>query len=464
MKISCYLFLIFLGFQTLMQAQENIFLERSYWRSNPSLAQVKNNISEQNNPAQLNENAFDAVCWALLENVDNEVIKYLLTLPGNEVNKITHDGRTYMFWAAYKANLNIMEFLLQNGADMKVIDSHGNSILTFIASTGQLELKVYDFLMANGASPKQELNRNGANALLLIAPYLKDNTFINYFIQKGISLNSIDQEGNGIFNYAAKGGNITFLQYLISQGVPYSDKNNIGSNAILMATQGLRGHQNNLELYQFLQKNGVAVNVVDKYGKTPLHQLAYNTDDITILNFFVEHGVSVNAKDKEGKTPLINAFERNNPAIAQYFLEKGADIHIKDVEGNNISYYWVESFRKNNIEQFQEKFKILESHNIDFKKLQNNQNTLLHLAVKKNEISLLQYLLPLGININAKNAEGYTALHLAAMKAENDEVLKILLAQGANPKIKTDFEETVLDLAKENELLKKNNISLNFLN
>ena len=67
------------------------------------------------------------------------------------------------------------------------------------------------------------------------------------------------------------------------------------------------------------------------------------------------------------------------------------------------------------------------------------------------------------IDINAKNNEGLTTLHKAAMKASDAEVLKYLISIGADKSITTDFEETVYDLASENELLSQKNIVIDFL-
>lgn len=47
------------------------------------------------------------------------------------------------------------------------------------------------------------------------------------------------------------------------------------------------------------------------------------------------------------------------------------------------------------------------------------------------------------------------------MKAKNTKIIEYLLAINANKTIKTDFEESAYDLAKENELL--SNHDINFL-
>ena len=69
----------------------------------------------------------------------------------------------------------------------------------------------------------------------------------------------------------------------------------------------------------------------------------------------------------------------------------------------------------------------------------------------------------LNLNINAVNNEGISALHKAALVAKNDTVLKYLVANGAKKDVLTEFDETAYDLAKENETLLENNISLDFL-
>jgi ribosomal protein L11 methylase PrmA len=49
------------------------------------------------------------------------------------------------------------------------------------------------------------------------------------------------------------------------------------------------------------------------------------------------------------------------------------------------------------------------------------------------------------------------------MISKDDTILKYLISIGAKKEITTDFDESAYALAKENESLTKNNVSLEFL-
>lgn len=477
-------------------AQENVFLTREYWKANPTIGQIEKDMALGHDISAMTGAAFDPVCWAFLEKTDNETIKYLLTKEGNGVNKRTHDGRTYIFWAAYKGNLEMMEYLVAKGAKTDLIDSHGYSLLNFTAVTGQRNIQLYDFCIANGADPKMEKNKDGANALLLVAPFLEDEDLIDYFTAKGIDLHDTDTMGNGIFNYAAKKGNTEILDLLIKKGVDYKTKNKEGGNAFIFASQGTRNSANTLKTYKYLETLGIQPNISTDNGFTPLHALAYRNTDLEIFNYFIEKGVDVNQPDQEGNTPFINAayrndlqsvaflaehvkdinvrnkkgttplmraLQRNTMEVVRFLLKRGADTSAKDAQGNTMVYYALQSFNGRNPKRCYQKLDVLKEKGVDMALPQGGGQTLWHLAVKENNMSLLQKVATMQIPINHKNDGGVTALHLAAMKAADAKILKFLLSQGADKTIKTDFDETVYDLAHENELLQKQHITLNFL-
>lgn len=456
--------LAFILIANILLAQENnIFLDRAYWKTNPSIEDIEQKITEGNNVSALDPHFFDAVSMALIEKADNETIKHLLTKKGNGVNKLTHDGRTYIFWAAYRGNLEIMQFLVNKGAKTDVIDNHGYSLLNFAAVTGQLNTALYDFCIAHGADVNNEKNKDGANALLLIAPFIKEYSLVDYLTSKGLDLYYTDTHGNGIFNYAAKKGNIKFMEALVKKKVAYLGLNTNNENAMLFASEATRGHSNSLEVFMYLEKLGIEPNITTKKGNTPLHALAYKAKDTDVLAYFLSKGVDINTQDHTGRSALTNAVQWGTTKNIQFFVDKGADIFVKDKQRNNLAYYLIQEFKANKPEKFDQKLAILSTKGFDILQTQEDGNTLFHLALDQNNIEILKKVKAFGIDVNAKNKDGITPLHKAAMTAKDESVLKYLLSIGADKTIKTDFDESVYDLASENELLQKQETVLKFL-
>lgn len=475
-----------------LHAQKNIFLERSFWKEKPSVALIQAEIAKGNDPSQLNPSGFDATVYAIIEQAPDESVKHLLAQKGNDVNKLTHDGRTYIFWAAYKGNIELMNYLLNKGAKTNIIDDHGNTILNFAASTGQTNTAVYDLCLKHGADLKKDLDHNGANALLLVAPYdNKDFTLINYFVSKGLDLKSTDSNGNTAFNYAARTGNLAFMDALIKKGVTFNNQ------AMIMASQGTRSSANSLEVYQYLERLGIKPTATGKNGENALHAIVRKEKQADIISYFLSKGVDIEQTDQDGNTAFMNAasanremeiitlltakvkdinhvnkkgvsalalaVQYNTPEVLSALIAKGANVLVINSNGDNLVFYLIQSYTPQKSEVFESKLNLLTEKGLNLNTAQQNGNTLYHLAVTKNDPALIKRIETFKVDINAKNKEGYTALHKAAMTAQDDTVLKQLLGLGAKKDELTTFKESAFDLAKENELLNKNNISIDFL-
>ncbi|WP_062053523.1 ankyrin repeat domain-containing protein [Aquimarina longa] len=492
-------FTIYILFATIAQAQtKNVFLEREFWKTNPTIATIEQKIADGNDVTVLNPYGFDAVVYAILEKVPNTSIEHLLSKKGNDVNKLTHDKRTYVFWAAYANNVALMKHLIANNARMDLIDSHHFSVLTFAAATGQTNREIYDLCIKNGIDVKNDRDEHGANALLLLTPHLKDFSMIDYFTSKGLDLHSVDNDGNGVINYTARTGNTQMINQLIKKGITYKKLNKKGGNAMIFASQGTRKGSNPLSFFTYLEGLGIEPNITNTDGVTPLHNLAYRNKDLDVFTYFLSKNVDANQADHKGNIPLINAAYNNTLEVIQllekhtkdintsnkeghsaltyaiksntvetvnFLINTKADLNVVDTKGNHIGYYLMKSYNPKHINQFKEKIKILTNHGFDISKPQKDGNTLYHLAIEKNDLKLLKMIHDYGytIDINAKNKEGITALHKAAMTTKNDKTLIYLLSIGADKTIKTSFDESVFDLASENEALKSNAIDLNFL-
>lgn len=405
---------------TLIGQSENPFLNRAYWTENPSIKQITTDIEKGNDPSAFNAHKFNAVTWAIIEGTSNETVWFLLQQKGNDVNKRAHDGRTPIFWAAYKNNVTFMQELISKGAKTDLIDDHGFSLINFAASTGQLNTDLYDLCFENGAKVETEKNNDGATPLLLLIPHLQTSEMIDYFVEKGLSLAQTDAQGNNAFVYAAKTGNQEIMNHLIEQGLDPKANN---SAAVIFASKGTRRNVNSVKTYEYLKSLGLSLTTTDAEGRTALHYLSNRCEDLSVLTFFVKQGIELIARDKKGNTPFLNAVSNNSIEVIRSLSEKMNDLNIKNERGENA----------------------------------------LHLAVKRNDLEVLTFVLDMELDINSKTTDGLTPLHLAAMTAKDDKLMKMLVDAGADRRIKTPFEETAFELANENEILMKEGISLNFL-
>lgn len=483
--------------------QKNTLLEQSFWKTTPDVTAVQAEITKGNNPSASNDRAFDAVVMAINNDAPNATIKFLLEQAGNPVNKSTHDNRVYLHWAASKGNLEIVDYLIKKGSDVNLEDSQGNFPVTAAANAGVANTAVYDAFFKAGIDPKKKY-ANGTNLLLMAIPFDKNLGISTYFATKGMSLKDVDNEGNTAFDYAARTGNIALLKTLLEKGVKPTD------NALLIAAQGSRRESNTLETYKYLVEEAkIKPTATNKDGQNVFHFLANKANQTEIINYFLSKGVDVNKADNDGNTPLmVAASARETGALSALLpivknintqnnkgesaltkavqlgtaetlgllLEKGADAKVLDKDGNNLGFYLVQSYRpqmmgmgrpaENNTpkqDPFAAKAKILQDKGLNLAAPQKDGSTLYHFAVAKNDLALLKKLADLHLDINAKNKDGLTALHKAAMIAKDDNILKYLLSIGTKKEIKTDFDETVYALAKENETLTKKKTDLEFL-
>jgi ankyrin repeat protein len=483
--------------------QKNTLLEQSFWKTAPDVAAVQAEIAKGNSPSASNDRSFDVVVIAINNDAPAATIKFLLEQPGNEVSKSTHDNRIYLHWAAGKGNLEIVEYLIAKGSDLNLEDSHGAFPITAAANSGIGNTLVYEAFFKAGTDPKKK-NTNGANLLLMAIPFDKNLTLTNYFTTKGMSLKDVDKDGSTAFDYAARTGNLTLLKTILEKEVKPTD------NALLFAAQGSRRDANTLETYKYLVEDlKLKPTATNSDGQNVLHFLVTKAKQTEIINYFLSKGVDVNKADNDGNTPLMiassgreangtlelllplvknintqnkkgesaltKAIQSGTAENTTLLLEKGADVKVLDKDGNNLGFYLVDSYRPQigmgrgpetanaPKDPFTSKIKLLQDKGLNLATPQKDGNTLYHFAITKNDLTLLKKIVDLNIDVNAKNKDGLTPLHKAAMISKDDSLLKYLLSVGAKKDITTEFDESAYSLAKENESLTKNKTDLEFL-
>lgn len=501
--------------------QKKLLIDENFWASNPSLAQVKQEVVKGFNFKDV-EGSDDPIFQAINNNASLEIIKFLVDQPGVNLSRTIHEGRIYLHTTVSKDLPEITDYLIKKGSDINFIDANGHTAATFAGFNGTLKVDVLDVLIKDGLDPLKKYDtKDNADLLLLSIGYDKDFQVTDYLLKNGVSLSSTDKDGNGVFFYASRIGNVDILKELVKRGVKYDD------TALIAAAQGTYRSANKVDTYQYLV-DGLKLNpkITTSQGETLLHLVTkknQNQDDV--ITYLLAKGVDasivdkdgntafinaaggrsleavkslypkvedINAINAEGQTALLNAVKNSTGEVVEFLIQNGANADITDKDGNGVAYLLIDSYRASRgrgsfggspqagntqgrpqqgqgrptapqLDDFAIKLNVLQANGVDFTKTFKDGKTVFHVAADKGDVYLLKKLTGIKANINARDKDGNTALHKAALVAKNDEALKYLVSLGADKSIETEFGETAYDLAKENEILSKNNVSLEFL-
>ncbi|CAD8075430.1 unnamed protein product [Paramecium sonneborni] len=141
-------------------------------------------------------------------------------------------------------------------------------------------------------------------------------------------VNQQNDEGFTALHLASYRGSLKTIKLLEQYGADYRIKNYNELTVLHTASQG----DCPLTIYYYLQK-GIAVNVVDNKGSSPLHWAAYS-GAYNAVNFLISWNANLNLQDTDTSvTPLHLATMQANSRIVRKLLMKGADRSLKDSSG-----------------------------------------------------------------------------------------------------------------------------------
>jgi ankyrin repeat protein len=251
----------------------------------------------------------------------------------------------------------------------------------------------------------------------------------------GVDVNAKDEDARTALHYAAKGGHLETLKYLVGKGAEVNARDIKRKTALHYAAQG--GH---LELLQYLvEEKGAEVDTQNKKRKTALHYAAQE-GQLKTLKYLVEKGAEVNARDKERrKTALHYAAQEGHLETLKYLVERGAEVNTLDKEGKTALHY---AATRGHLEILQ----YLVEKGAEVNDRDQWGATVLHYAAEKGDLEPLKYLVAKGAEVNARDKEGKTALHYAALEGDL-EPLKYLVEKGAEVNTRNKYGETVIHYA-----------------
>ena len=167
-------------------------------------------------------------------------------------------------------------------------------------------------------------------------------------------------------------------------------------------------------------------------GSTPLHTAAAQNPAPGIVNALVAAGADVDARDSEGKTPLHAAWT-NGRAVIQALRRLGADPLARDGRGRVADPVSCANW---NTAAFA-RLALLSEHKLclelgeDVNARDSDGNTPLHLAAETVNPSAVRFLLEAGADLNAANNLGATPLHIA-VNNEGVQFLVMVREEGAD--------------------------------
>ena len=245
---------------------------------------------------------------------------------------------------------------------------------------------------------------------------------------------STDAGGSTPLHHAAGFGAIDSLALLIDKGADVNAKNRRGSTPLFWALQDeakvrlllsrgatakmkqVEGRSpvyqasllgNGFPVLRLLLDNGGDPNVATLNGLTALSGAALR-GDVDAMRLLIDKGATVDAKNGAGATALMAAATNGSPAAVQFLLERGADPHVRSKLGE----------------------------------------TPLGNAAGAGNAATVKLLLDRGVDVNARNSRGYSPLMLAAgSDAMSADIVKLLIAKGADTSFSADYDETAHILA-----------------
>lgn len=236
-----------------------------------------------------------------------EIAVYLLDHGANP-NAKDEANQSALMLAASIGHKNIVEILLKAGADVNMVSIHGGTALTHAAEGGNKG--IYDMIQSRVAASGQTKPKENEVAAAVAGG--------NVEILKSVRGESKPPEAGKSAGLLFTAGSAEMLSKLLESGADVNSRDKIEFRG-----WGLRTDK------------GEPPNTI--HDATPLHEFAkQGKKDMAAL--VVERGADVNAKSKEGITPLHCAVLAEGPQAAELLLGKGAKVDSRDSLGRTPLY------------------------------------------------------------------------------------------------------------------------------
>lgn len=194
--------------------------------------------------------------------------------------------------------------------------SKNNDTLHDLAYLGSIGILKYKISQDNSNVTKRDGNERMPIHWAALGGHIE---IVEYLLGLGSPVDPLDDCGATPLLLASSAGRVAVVRLLLSKEANPSTQNQGGHSALQYASS--KGWQ---EIVDLLIEQGAAVNAKDERGATALHRAA-SKGSVSIVESLVQKGdANINVADSYGNTPLHLACEEDRTEVAIFLVTHGA--------------------------------------------------------------------------------------------------------------------------------------------
>ena len=240
---------------------------------------------------------------------------------------------------------------------------------------------------------------------------------VNVLLENGAKIHDKEPDTeNTPLHFAVENRHDNVVETLLKLGADVDTKNIHGYTPLMTAFS-----QNQIAIAKMLLKNNANLKeATDKLGTNPLH-IAVKKGHLDLIALLIEHGADIECRKKDGLTALLYAVGYKNIDALQILIDHGANVNTPAIVKDAIT-----PLQKACADGSKNIVEMLLKNGVDIEAKNSHGKTALRYAVFFNKIEIVELLVKYKARIN-----GSEALHCAAKQGFKD-TLKILLENGGD--------------------------------